>query len=207
LGTPTGSSESGSVEEIKTHLASGKPAMIYFSSQPVRLDSVDAAQYEAVKKFQEWCQQSGLYKTYDDPGDFQKTFRKDLQINLYQVPYLTNLLKKAGAFDSDAVYKPKVMIEISIEARELLRTAAADKHGTILKAHYIGGSHIQAHGQVFGQGGDRRAYARWEAALEELEHEGLDAPLGHKREIFAVTDKGYKLGDQLWGGSPSTAQH
>ena len=34
LGTPTGKSESGTVEEIEEHIKAGKPAMIYFSSKP-----------------------------------------------------------------------------------------------------------------------------------------------------------------------------
>jgi hypothetical protein len=33
LGSPTGSSPSGTVEEIQEHLRSGKPAMIYFSKK------------------------------------------------------------------------------------------------------------------------------------------------------------------------------
>src|SRR5437763_1467261 len=41
LGTPTGVAASGTVEEIEEHLAAGKPAMLYFSSAPVHLDSVD----------------------------------------------------------------------------------------------------------------------------------------------------------------------
>ncbi|MCA9458221.1 MAG: hypothetical protein KC587_16265, partial [Nitrospira sp.] len=45
LGTPTGKSLSGTVEEIEEHVAVGKPAMIYFSSKPVELDSVDLDQY------------------------------------------------------------------------------------------------------------------------------------------------------------------
>src|SRR5438552_9179076 len=41
LGTPTGAAPSGTVEEIEEHVKAGKPAMIYFSSAPVRPDSVD----------------------------------------------------------------------------------------------------------------------------------------------------------------------
>ena len=35
IGSPTGASPSGSVEEIEEHLAAGKPTMIYFSSAPL----------------------------------------------------------------------------------------------------------------------------------------------------------------------------
>ena len=55
LGSPTGEAPSGTVEEIEEHLAAGKSAMIYFSTAPVRLDSVDSEQYSALLEFKESC--------------------------------------------------------------------------------------------------------------------------------------------------------
>lgn len=52
LGTPTGKAESGTVEEIREHINAGKPAMIYFSSKPVAPQSIDVAQYSAVRGVQ-----------------------------------------------------------------------------------------------------------------------------------------------------------
>jgi hypothetical protein len=43
LGTPTGEAVSGSVEEIERHVKAGKPAMIYFSSAPIRMNQLDEA--------------------------------------------------------------------------------------------------------------------------------------------------------------------
>src|ERR1700730_16386110 len=54
LGTPTGTSPSGTVEEIKEMLAAGKPVMIYFSKQPALQDSVDQDQYKALLEFRQW---------------------------------------------------------------------------------------------------------------------------------------------------------
>jgi hypothetical protein len=42
IGSPTGAARSGTVEEIEEHIGAGKPAMIYFSSAPVRPDSIDS---------------------------------------------------------------------------------------------------------------------------------------------------------------------
>jgi hypothetical protein len=47
LGTPTGVAPSGTVEEIEEHLRLGKPALLYFSNEPVRPDSIDEEQYES----------------------------------------------------------------------------------------------------------------------------------------------------------------
>lgn len=56
IGTATSQHASGTVEEIEKHIASGKPTMLYFSSQPVALDSVDAAQYANLTEFKVSCQ-------------------------------------------------------------------------------------------------------------------------------------------------------
>lgn len=49
IGSPTGAAVSGTVEEIQEHVRAGKSAMIYFSSAPVRPDSVDEKQYAALR--------------------------------------------------------------------------------------------------------------------------------------------------------------
>ena len=51
IGSPTGVARSGTVEEIEEHIGAGKPAMIYFSSAPVRPDSIDNDQYSALQAF------------------------------------------------------------------------------------------------------------------------------------------------------------
>ena len=62
---------------------------------------------------------------------------------------------------------------------------------------YMSGSHVQANGKSFGEGSDRRTFARWEFAIEQLESTGLITAKGHKHEVFAVTAKGYDLADKL----------
>jgi hypothetical protein len=51
IGSPTGASPSGTIEEIEEHLKARKPAMIYFSSVPVRADSIEENQYKALMEF------------------------------------------------------------------------------------------------------------------------------------------------------------
>src|SRR5688572_30782114 len=50
IGTATGAAVSGTVEEINEHVAAGRPAMIYFSTAPVRMESVDAVQWAALTR-------------------------------------------------------------------------------------------------------------------------------------------------------------
>ena len=51
LGTHTGVATSGSVEELERFQAAGKPVALFFSDQPVVPDSLDAAQWSALKEF------------------------------------------------------------------------------------------------------------------------------------------------------------
>ncbi|HKQ36500.1 MAG TPA: DUF4062 domain-containing protein, partial [Verrucomicrobiae bacterium] len=64
IGTSTGEYASGTVEEIEEHLKAGKPAMLYFSSAPVVLDSVDPEQYKQLQAFKGSCRDRGLYWPY-----------------------------------------------------------------------------------------------------------------------------------------------
>ena len=82
LGTPTSGYASGAVEEIEEHLAAKKPAMLYFSTAPAKLDSVDPEQYRALKTFKDSCKSRGVFEIYTDVGDFRQKFSKHLQIVL-----------------------------------------------------------------------------------------------------------------------------
>jgi len=78
IGTPTGNAVSGTVEEIEEHLHAGKPAMLYFSSAPVRPDSVDEEQYRALKEFKQECFKLGLVEAYESLGEFRDKFSRQL---------------------------------------------------------------------------------------------------------------------------------
>src|SRR6476619_6467420 len=87
LGTPTASYASGAVEEIEEHLKAGKPAMLYFSSAPAPLDSVDPTQYQALTAFKDSCKTRGLFQTYADLDDFRRKLANDLQLTMNSDPF------------------------------------------------------------------------------------------------------------------------
>jgi hypothetical protein len=64
LGTPTGESESGTAEEIEECIAAGKPVLIYFSSEPVVLSSVNQDEYARLAAFREKLKAQGLFDEY-----------------------------------------------------------------------------------------------------------------------------------------------
>lgn len=206
LGTPTADAASGTAEEIQRHVAAGKPAMVYFSSAPASLDTVDPEQYAALKEFREWCKSQGLIEFFDHGLDLQSKLRRHLQIAIRKNPYLQGLIAQAS--QSGAVGTPHVSVtdpdpqaelakSLTEEARTLLSEAASDRGGTILKLATLGGNFLQTNGKTFGERGDRRASARWEYALDQLRTAGLVLERGHKGQVFELSEPGYQLADYL----------
>jgi hypothetical protein len=194
IGMQTTEYASGTVEEIEKHIKSGKPAMLYFSSQPVALDSVDIEQIQELKKFKESCQKRGLYKSYDSHADFKEKFYRHLQLKLNDHPLFKDIAPESITAPVESTTR---LPELTNEARILLKEASLDPHGTIIHARYIGGTDIQTNGKNLISSKDRREVARWESAIEELVSKELLVARGHKGEIFEVSNLGYQLADMI----------
>ena len=188
LGTPTASYASGAVEEIEEHIKLGKPAMLYFSSAPAPLDSVDADQYRALKAFRDSCKTRGLFATYSDVDDFRRKFSRDLQItmNSQGVPSSGTASQSTAPSGSRGSKEP-----LSSDAAALLEAASADASGLIMFERYGGGAEISVGDKVFNEDSAPRTIARWEGAIDELEDRGLVKATSSAREVFEVTRDGY----------------
>jgi hypothetical protein len=192
LGSPTGSAPSGTVEEIAEHLAAGKPALIYFSSAPVRPDSVDSAQYKALLEFKDLCRERGLIEEYENLEEFRSKFARQLAQTIIRS------FENGSADDADTVDAPRqVAPALSDAAQELLSEAAKDPNGVIMRLGTLGGTIVQANGRQFVEGGDARSDAKWRGVVDELYLEGLAEDRAGKGEVFFVTDKGYSVADTL----------
>lgn len=207
LGTPTGKAASGTVEEIERHVAAGKPAMVYFSTAPASLETVDPEQYAALKKFRDWCQSQGIIESFSNALDFQGKFRRHLQISLQKNEHLKSVLVQTS-FNGEAAPpqvarntpvdpREEVASSLSDEGRTLLLEASEDRGGTIIKLATLGGRFIQTNGKTFGDSGDRRSSARWEFALDQLVSAGLVLSRGVKDQIFEMSEPGYQVAEFL----------
>ncbi len=196
LGTPTGKAASGTVEEIEEHLASGKPAMLYFSNAPVRPDSVDDEQYNALREFRASCQKRGLIETYDSLEEFQGKFRRQLA---------QTIIREYGnvgtTHAAEIMSRAQAIPQLSDTAKQLLLEAARDTSGTVVCIRVMGGLIVQTNGKQLAQMGDARSEARWKGAIEELLNLGLMEARGHKGEVFGLTNEGYELADRFGGTS------
>ena len=194
IGTQTTKYVSGTVEEVEEHVQSGKPVMLYFSNQAVRMDTVDKKQIQDLNKFKESCERRSLYASYDKPADFKEKFYRHLQLKLNEHPLFEGTTHESISKRVNSITKPP---ELTKEARTLLKEASLDLSGIISYSSYLGGTSIQTNGKNLIGSNEPREIARWEAALEELRNEKLIAGRGNKNQIFNVTDLGYKFADKI----------
>lgn len=195
IGTATDGYPSGTVEEIERHIDTGKPTMLYFSSQPVAMDTVDLDQVAKLKRFKDSCRSQGLYESYDSHADFRTKFYRHLQLKLNEHLFF---LDNISEIDSNPVEESKTKIpRISAEARILLKEASLDAHGRIMYLRYIGGTNIQTNGKNVIPSGERREVAKWEQALNELVASGLIVERGQKGEFFELTNLGYQIAEMI----------
>jgi hypothetical protein len=192
LGSPTGVSASGTVEEIDEHLRAGRPAMIYFSSAPVRLDSVHEQQYTALRQFKDECRKRGLVEEYESLSEFREKFSRQLAQTIIRC-----FAKDDDVDDVPVVAQPAAVPELSDAARELLREATKDATGTIMCLAMMGGSCVQTNGKAFTEPGNARSEARGRGALKELQNLDLIEDRSYKGEVFSVTDAGYRVAELL----------
>lgn len=203
LGTPTGKSESGTVEEIEEHIKAGKPAMIYFSSKPVAPQSINQEQFNALQKFKDQCKQLGLVEEFDNTIEFREKVGRQLQLCLHNNPYIQNLFpqqKIEGSNQGQPIQISGASLtsepQMCKEAAVLLKAASKDKQGMILKIAVMGGRFIQVGSASFGGQGGRES-AKWEYALNELVTLNLVTPQDHKGEVFELTHEGWVVADRL----------
>jgi len=207
IGTPTGEYVSGSVEEIKKHIDSGKPAMLYFSSAPVRPDSVDQEQYEQLKAFKEECKKVGLIESYESISEFREKFSRQLALTIQNDDYIKGQMSAYEIGQEPPVNGDEAVVSTSSntieipplteEAKTLLIEASVDKDGRLMKLRSMAGLDVITNHKHFTERGNPRSEAAWKGAVELLESHGLIEDLGWKSELFAVTADGYQIADIL----------
>lgn len=190
IGSPTGTHISGTVEEIYEHINNGKPAMIYFSDKATNPSMYDPVQYAKLQELKQQISGNCLYGTFNSTTEFRDKFRRDLAI---QCNKISPLIKSDNIAFIENPQDP--VFSISSEAKELLKAATQD--GEIISIGYIGGKTIQANGKNYTDSDDLIEIAKWEGALDELEENGYIKAKGNKRQVFAVTHKGYNAVKKL----------
>jgi nucleoside 2-deoxyribosyltransferase len=86
IGSPTKNYDSGTVEELKTHIATGKPAMVFFSKEPIDQDCINYEQLGMLDSFKEWCKNYSVYFEYNSKEEFKDLFRNQITLKVNSIP-------------------------------------------------------------------------------------------------------------------------
>lgn len=87
--------------------------------------------------------------------------------------------------------------DVSSAARELLTEASKDRQGVIVSLLAMDEVTVQTNGRNFVERGDPRSAARWRSAVEELSRIGLVEDRAGKRQVYFITDEGYKVAELI----------
>lgn len=187
LGTPTAEYDSGTVEEIERHIEAGRPTLLYFSGEPVALDSVDRDEYDRLTSFKKSCRERGQYHSFDNPDQFADDFNRHLAMHMNELIGVSSApVQKAQALPSQ---------QLSNEARALLAEAVRDSHGAVLVVRHMNGTNIQTNGKNMIASSERREIAIWEKAVADLVELELLVTRGDDGLISEVTALGYEVAD------------
>jgi hypothetical protein len=85
IGTPTGSSESGTLEEIERVAKAGKPAMLYFSKVGVDPNGIEVHQWTRLKDFKDRIQSTALTESFKSQIEFRDKFARQLELQVREL--------------------------------------------------------------------------------------------------------------------------
>ena len=215
IGTPTGESASGTIEEIEEHVREGKPVMLYFSNQPVRPDSIDERQYAALLNFKKSAMDRGLVEEYESIEQFRDKLTRQLAQTIIQNfsaepleplgPRPILQVPPAHAPVTASTPSARTPPDVSSEAVELLLAASKDRNGVVLLTETMGGLSLETNERQFAERGNARSEAKARRLVRELLDLGIIEQRDRDGEVFAVTDEGYRVADQL-ENSPERAR-
>lgn len=200
-GTATGQSEGGAFEEIQTHVAAGKPAMIYFSQAPVAPEALDRDQYETLRSFKRDVHQHGLAFEYESLSAFSDQFRRHLAQTMLRERQrwavnhqLSGHTSQSGPSTSPAAPQ----YTLSPEEAELLTAVACESSGTVVVTERLGGAAIEVGTRNFiGPPDDHRGRVLWRGALTRLVSLRLLEQRDTVGEVFEITYEGYRVADVI----------
>lgn len=78
IGADTAVAESGTIEEIAKFIASGRPALLYFSRRPIDPNKIDLKQFKKLRNFKECIYKKALLGSFGGVDEFREILLRDL---------------------------------------------------------------------------------------------------------------------------------
>jgi hypothetical protein len=199
LGTPTGTAQSGTAEEIQTHYEAGKPVLLYFSEVPIVAGHVNHEQFSALQEFKAWALPKGLVHSFATKDQFKDDLRRHLQLCIQNNEYVAALtdIDLVAAFNDAVGTQQEIIHALSSEAKQLLTMAGKGSNNHIMLLRHLGGTSISAGGQSISNKADVREASKWRAAIDELAGQALVVDLNGKGEIHELTHKGFLEAERI----------
>lgn len=185
IGSATREYISGSVEEIKRHVANGKLAMLYFSRVPIDPTTIDQDQWTALQAFKEECKSGGLYAEYGSHEQLKSDFGHHLTVELNRPKYIWLEIPKVGV----ALLEP----DLSEQEAQLLIATASDRNGQIIATSTMDGFYVQTNNQNFVEDSPRSA-AQWKHVLKRLLELAYVDQVSN--EVYELTEEGFARADK-----------
>lgn len=196
IGTPTEGYVSGTVEEIRKHVAAGKTAKIYFSDVPVPPSSLDPEQYSQLQVFRKDCQASGLYATFGSVQQLRADFKHHLDLELNQPRYLWLSSPQPSTVDTAKDLSPDII--------RLVR-AASSADGVVILQHTLGGYGLSAGPEEFMDPTPRSA-AKWRAIVNDLTNRELLEETSPGSGVYQFTESGFRIADDIESRQPTAIE-
>ena len=127
IGTATGNSESGTVEEIERAAQEGKPIMLYFSQSMQDPDKLDLEQLSRLRDFKRKTLPNSLIESYSSQIDFKDKLARQLEIRIRE------LLASAGNSNPD-IASPVTDIRLRFAEAE---GSSGSSERIVLKTQYF----------------------------------------------------------------------
>lgn len=198
IGTDTGEAPGGSVEELRRHMAAGKPAMVYFSDAVAKAEHHLDPQFKRLQEFRAEliASRQGFIESYATVDEFKDKFRRQLAIRVNDDDYFSEFEAAAEVDDGPIDFEDEEP-DLSAEARTLLIAAAGDRNGYIICRDTVShGFLISTNNQQFVEPLNPRSRATWENAIRELEYNHL-IEAQRANGLYKVTLQGFELADEL----------
>lgn len=187
LGTPTSTHESGTVEELQSHIEEGKSAMVFFKKN---FCPGTPEEYNRIFNFRKTLETKGLYAEYETPADLRETLQHS--ITKYVNSYLSASV--------ESIQNNISQIPLTQEEIELLEKWIKSNQLETYHHDFMGGKRSYVFGRLSVDAQDARTKAQMNNLLSKLEQLGFIEYArhdSHGTEIKQLTQKAFEYIDSL----------